>query len=103
MYPRVPNKRGGDNNQGGVGNGFGIKIMGGWNNLGGGCLEKLKIFVFLGKHVFLYIYVNSDVTDTFTFEFWVCRMHFLRLFLAFIQKSCLLSFHFPKINKGGLE
>ena len=28
-------------------------------------------------------------------------MHFLRLFLAFIQKLCLLSFHFPKINKKG--
>ena len=26
-------------------------------------------------------------------------MHFLRLLLAFIQKLCLLSFHFPKINK----
>ena len=28
-------------------------------------------------------------------------MHFWRLFLAFIQKLCLLSFHFPKINKKG--
>ena len=31
-------------------------------------------------------------------------MHFLRLFLAFIQKLCLLSLHFPqKLIKGGLE
>ena len=29
-------------------------------------------------------------------------MHFLRLFLAFIQKLCLISFHFPKINKRGV-
>ena len=30
-------------------------------------------------------------------------MHFLRLFLAFIQKLCLLSFpFFPKINKRGV-
>ena len=29
---------------------------GGWNNRGGGCLEKSKIVVFLGKHVsFLYL------------------------------------------------
>ena len=28
-------------------------------------------------------------------------MHFLRLFLAFIQKLCIISFHFPKINKRG--
>ena len=28
-------------------------------------------------------------------------MHFLRLFFAFIQKLCLLSFIFPKINKRG--
>ena len=35
---------------------------------GGGCLEKLKIVVFLAKHVSLYIYLNSDFTDTFTFE-----------------------------------
>ena len=28
-------------------------------------------------------------------------MHFLRLFLAFIQQLCLISFHFPKINKRG--
>ena len=28
-------------------------------------------------------------------------MHFLRLFLAFIQKLCLLSFHFSKVNKRG--
>ena len=27
-------------------------------------------------------------------------MHFLRRFLAFIQKLCVISFHFPKINKG---
>ena len=31
-------------------------------------------------------------------------MHFLRLFLAFIQKLCLLSLHFSqKLIKGGLE
>ena len=29
-------------------------------------------------------------------------MHFLRLFLAFIQKLCLISFHFSKIDKGGV-
>ena len=29
-------------------------------------------------------------------------MHFLRLFLAFIQKLCLISFHFfQKLIKGG--
>ena len=28
-------------------------------------------------------------------------MHFLRLLLAFIQKLCLLSFIFPKIDKKG--
>ena len=29
-------------------------------------------------------------------------MHFLKLFLAFIHKLCLLSFHFPKkLTKGG--
>ena len=52
--------------------------------------------VFLGKHVSLYIHVNSDVTDTVTYELWFCRMHLLRLFLAFIQKFCLLPFHFSK-------
>ena len=46
-YSRVPNKRdGGENNQGGV-------EMARYNNIGGGCLEKLKIVVFLGKHVSL--------------------------------------------------
>ena len=30
-------------------------------------------------------------------------MHFLTLFLAFIQKLCLPSSHFPKINKRGVE
>ena len=29
-------------------------------------------------------------------------MQFLRLFLAFIQKLRLISFHFPKINKRGV-
>ena len=33
------------------------------------CVEKLKIVIFLGKNTYhLYIYVNSDVTDTFTGE-----------------------------------
>ena len=32
----------------------------------------------------------------------VLLMHFLRLFPAFVQKLCLLSFHFPKINKRGV-
>ena len=60
----------------------GVRIIGGGlemvrynNNRGagimGGCLEKQKIVVFLGKHVYN-IYVNSDVTDTFTFELWFC-------------------------------
>ena len=44
--------------------------------------------------------MNSDVTDTFTYELWL--IHFLRVF-AFIQKLCLPSFHFSKINKGELE
>ena len=36
---------------------FDITIMGGWNNWGGGCFEKLKIVVFLAKHVsFIYLY-----------------------------------------------
>ena len=48
--------------------------------------------------------MNSDVTDTFTYELWFCWMHFLRLFLAFIQKLCLLSFHVSKkFVKGGLD
>ena len=55
----------------------------------GGSLEKLKIVFFLRKHI-------SFVTDTFTFEFLFCLMHFLRHFLAFIQKLCLLSFHFSR-------
>ena len=45
------------------------------NNRGGGrCLEKFKILVFLGKHVsfILYIFVNCDVTDTFTLELLFC-------------------------------
>ena len=72
-------------------NNQGVGIIG-----GGGCLEKQKIVVFLGKQVSLIYYENSDVTDAFTFELWFCGMHFLRLFLAFIQKLCLLSFHFSK-------
>ena len=40
---------------------------------GGRCLEKLQIIVSVAKHVsFIYIYVNSDVTDTFTYELWFC-------------------------------
>ena len=47
--------------------------------------------------------MNSDVTDTFTFELWFCYMHFLILFLAFIQKIRLISFHFfQKLIKGGV-
>ena len=38
----------------------------------GGCLEKLKIVVFLVKHVLLYIHVNNDVTDIRTDELWFC-------------------------------
>ena len=34
---------------------------------GGGYLENIKIVVFLAKHI-CYIYVDSDVTDTFTYE-----------------------------------
>ena len=38
-------------------NGFDITIIGGWNNRGGGCLEKLKIVLFLGKHIsFIYLW-----------------------------------------------
>ena len=29
----------------------------GWNNWGEGCLEKLKIVVFLAKHVISFIYL----------------------------------------------
>ena len=54
------------------------------------------MLVFLVSTYLSYIYVNGDVTDTFTFELWFCLMHVLRLFLAFIQKLCLLSFHFSK-------
>ena len=43
-----------------------------WNNRGGGCFEKLKIVVFLGNTYLLYICVNSDVTDTSTYELWFC-------------------------------
>ena len=53
-----------------------------------GRMEKLKIVVFLAKHMSLHISVNSDVTDTFTHKF-------------LFEKLCLLSFHSPKINKGG--
>ena len=74
-----------------------INYRGGWNNRGGGVLGEKKIALFLGKHVsVMYLYVNSDVTDTYTFELWFCLMHFLRLFLAFIQKLCQISFHFSK-------
>ena len=59
-------------------------------------LEKKKIVVFLVNTYLLHIYVNSDVTDTFIFEPWFCWVHFLRHFLVFIQKLCLLSFHFSK-------
>ena len=38
----------------------------------GSCLDKLKIVVFLAEQVSLYVYVNSDVTDTFTYELWFC-------------------------------
>ena len=47
--------------------------------------------------------MNSDVIDTRTDELWFCSMHFLRLFLAFIQKLCFYHFIFPKINKRGAE
>ena len=47
--------------------------------------------------------MNSDVSDTYTFEFWFCCMHFLKLFLAFIQKLYILTIisFFQKLIKGG--
>ena len=54
-YSRVPNKREGENNLGGW-KLLDITIIGGWNNRGG-CLEELKIIIFLAKHVsFIYLY-----------------------------------------------
>ena len=52
----------------------------------------------------LYIYVNSDVTDTFTFELWFCSMHFLRLFSCVHSEIMftIISF-FQTLIKGGLE
>ena len=50
-YSRVPNKREGLRIIGGSWKWFNITMIG-----GGGCLEKLKIVVFLGKHVsFIYL------------------------------------------------
>ena len=53
MYSRVPNKRGGVRIIGGGWKWFDITIIGGVGMIGGGCFEKLKIVVFLGKHVSL--------------------------------------------------
>ena len=45
---------------------FALAIIGGLKQSGGGgCLEKLKIVVFLAKHVFFIIYLNSDVLCLF--------------------------------------
>ena len=57
MYSRVPNKRGGDENSRVGWTWLDITIIGEVGIIGGGgCLEKLKIVVFLGKHVsFIYL------------------------------------------------
>ena len=72
MYSRLPNKRGG------------VRIIGGfemvrhnnrwgWNNRGGeGAWKNRKQSFSLVNTYLLYIYVNCDVTYTFTFEFWLC-------------------------------
>ena len=56
--------------------GGGVEIVRYNNNrrvgtIGGGCLEILKIVVFLAVYL-LCIYVNSDVTDTVTYELFFC-------------------------------
>ena len=40
--------------------------------VGGGVLGEKETSRFLVNTYLLYIYVNSDVTDTFTIEHWFC-------------------------------
>ena len=73
-YSRVPNKRGGGESNRGEGlemvrynNNRGVRIIGG----GGGWRNRKLPFSKVKTHL-LHIYLNSDVTDTFTFELWFC-------------------------------
>ena len=45
--------------------------QGGWNNRGAAWRNRKQAFSKVNTYL-LYIYVNSDVTDTFTFELWFC-------------------------------
>ena len=67
-------------------------------NRKGACSEKLKRFVSLVKqvYIFLYLYVNSDVTDTLTDQLWFYWIPFLRLLLGFIKTLYLPSFYLSK-------
>ena len=69
-----PNKRGGVRIIGGLETVRHNNNRGGWSNRGGGLLGKIENSLFLRQTriYLLYIYVNSDVTDTFTFELWFC-------------------------------
>ena len=50
----------------------------------------------------LYIYVNSDVTDTFAFEHWFCECIFRDFFLRLLKNYVYHYFIVPKINKRGV-
>ena len=45
---------------------------GGENNRGGWKIGGLKMVLFLANTYVLYIYVDSNVTDTFICELWCC-------------------------------